>query len=128
MLINLTNHPHETWSAKQLSASKSYGEIIDIPFPQVDPFAGTSEIAELADQMLTQLLQRHPDAVLCQGEMTLAFALVARLKAAGIPVLAACDERKTKETQDEFGNTVKTSVFVFRQYREYESMKREDIL
>ncbi len=39
--INLTNHPSTKWGADQLAAAKKYGNIVDIPFPAVDPEASS---------------------------------------------------------------------------------------
>ena len=35
MIINLSNHPKETWQEKQLQAARAYGELVDLPFPQL---------------------------------------------------------------------------------------------
>lgn len=37
MLINCSNHPSRLWGDPQKEAAKVYGEIMDIPFPQVNP-------------------------------------------------------------------------------------------
>ena len=120
MLINLTNHPSSKWSTMQKNAASIYGEIVDYPFPQVDPQADEAAISLQAETITADLAELHPNAVLCQGEMTLAFALVSRLKQIGIPVLAACSTRCSRETVTETGSTVRTSEYVFCRFREYE--------
>jgi len=60
----------------------------------------------------------NPTAVMCQGEFTLAFAVIAGLKRQGITVLAACSERKVYEKRIN-GTTQKTAFFEFRKFREY---------
>ena len=52
MLINLTNHPFTQWCDKQLEAARTYGEIMDIPFPEVDENANEIYISALADEYL----------------------------------------------------------------------------
>ena len=37
MLINCTNHPYEIWNDAQRKAAAAYGEVLDMPFPQIDP-------------------------------------------------------------------------------------------
>lgn len=119
MFLNLTNHPSALWNARQLDAALAYGEVVDIPFPQVDPEASEDAISKLAKQVVDQVQSLQPDAVLCQGEMTLCFAMVTLLKQNGIPVLAACSKRQTSEAKTESGNTLKTSEFVFCRFRKY---------
>lgn len=91
-----------------------YGEIVDIPFPPVDPRGDESYIDGLAGQCVRQILQYHPYAVLCQGEFCLAYQVITRLREEGIQVLAACSERIVKEEGQK-----KEIVFVFEQFRKY---------
>lgn len=119
MLINCTNHPVCEWSAEQLAAAKKWGEIKDLPFPPVSPYADSAAIDTLAEQVSNEILNFHPDAAIVQGEMTLCYALVSKLKCKGIPVFAATSERKTKTELDAEGNTIKTSLFQFASFREY---------
>lgn len=38
MLLNLSNHPSSLWCDEQIKAAETlFGEIVDLPFPQVDP-------------------------------------------------------------------------------------------
>lgn len=37
MFINLSNHPHHGWQPAQLEATEHYGEVVDLPFPQIPP-------------------------------------------------------------------------------------------
>ena len=59
------------------------------------------------------------DAVMVQGEFTLVYGVVNRLKNAGIKVVSACSERKAIEYQDEYGNDIKENRFSFVRFREY---------
>ena len=103
MFINFTNHPSNRWSGNQISAAEKYGKITDVPFPAVDPAATSEEIKQLADEKTAELIALDPSAVLCQGEMSLCFAMTSRLKKAGIKVLCATTERRIKITRDENG-------------------------
>ncbi len=112
--INFTNHPKEKWDDTQRSAAEGYGEIIDLPFPPVRPEADEEDIRQLAAEYADQIKKLNPEAVLCQGEFTLCFAVVEELRKSRIPVMAACSERIVKETADS-----KVSVFHFVRFRQY---------
>ena len=119
MFINLSNHPSSRWSREQTEAAKQYGDIIDLPFPQVDPNGDEAYIAHLAEnycRKVTSLANGNPVAVHLMGEMTLTFALARLLKEAGIPCMAATTERVVMENEPE----VKTAIFRFIRFRKYE--------
>ena len=44
------NHPRANWSQEQISAAYEYGEILDIPFPEVDPHGDERYLDNLASQ------------------------------------------------------------------------------
>ena len=118
--INLTNHPSGLWSDEQLDSARQYGNIVDMPFPSVDPAAGPAEIALTAASCLEKIRAYEDPTVLVQGEFTLVFNIVERLKAEGIRALAACSEREAVESKSEDGAaTRKSVVFRFRRFREY---------
>ena len=37
MFVNFTKHPSGSWGAAQRRAAQVYGEILDLPFPDVPP-------------------------------------------------------------------------------------------
>lgn len=125
MLINFTNHPSEKWPAAQLdTAIDLYGAVTDYPFPTVSPEATENDIAVVADEKtagILEILQQYPEdhnAVLCQGEFNLCFAVVNRLLDLNIETISATTERITTE---DFGNGTikKTSEFRFSGFRKY---------
>ena len=121
MLINLSNHPAVRWNEGQLQeAQKQYGEVRDLPFPKVDPYADEATIQQMAGEYLKQVNQLLPDkqtnAVHIMGEMTLTYAIVQRLKTEGVTCVASTTERKVVEEAD----GTKTSVFQFVRFREYQ--------
>lgn len=120
MFVNCSNHNSKNWSIEQLTAAQKWGEIVDYPFPSVDAYASEEQILNLAEEILSKLLEMKPDAVMCQGEFTLVYALVNKLKEQGIPVVAACSERKTVEEKLPDGSITKTSVFEFVKFRHYQ--------
>lgn len=119
MFINCTNHKADNWGDKQIEAAGQWGEIIDYPFPQVSPYINEAEIKELADKVIKDILSKKPDVVLCQGEYSLTFAIVNRLKNLGVKVVTACSERKTKEELMQNGIIKRESYYEFVRFREY---------
>lgn len=114
--VNFTNHPVDTWDKAQLAAAEKYGEIAEVAFPVVNSKASEKDIANLADEMEEKIMALDPAAVMCQGEFTLAYAVIRRLRNRGIKVVAACSERMVEMNEE--GKKVVT--FHFEQFREYE--------
>lgn len=118
MFINLSNHPSTLWGTEQTNAAKAYGNIMDIPFPVVDPNGDEAYIKNLADeysQKVTETANSQTIVVHVMGEMTLTFALVTKLRNAGIKCVASTTERTIQQHPD--GR--KESVFRFIGFREY---------
>ena len=89
MLINLTNHPSEFWSEKQLAAAHQYGKIVDIHFPNIEPSFTTSMVNRLAEDTIEAIKVFGKDIVVhVMGEMTFTYAVVSRLKAINIKFMA----------------------------------------
>ncbi len=118
MFVNFTNHPSSNWDKDQIKAASEYGEILDIPFPEVDPEAGEEDIKRLAKECVDKIMTAKPDCVLCQGEFCLSFIVINALKAAGCKVVAACSKRVVEESVVD-GKTVRVSHFRFVKFREY---------
>lgn len=118
MFINLTNHPSSGWSKEQLEAALEYGEIVDLPFPDIDEQATETEIKKLADEYVSAIKCKgnaNNLTVHIMGEMTFTYAMVSRLKALGITCIASTTERLVKMMPD----GKKISEFKFIQFREY---------
>lgn len=116
MFINLTNHPSSGWSEEQLKAAQQYGEIVDLSFPNIEPYFTTKDINDMAENTVDGImkLDMHP-VVHVMGEMTFTFAVVSRLKAIGVSCMASTTERLVKMTPE----GKKISEFKFIQFREY---------
>ena len=117
MLINLSNHSSSNWTDEQLQACAAFGEVVDMPFPNVDPSCDEAEIARLADETYGRILATADvQAVHVMGEYTLTFAIVSRLLKAGFRCLTSTTERISRELPD--GQILKTFRFVrLREYR-----------
>lgn len=117
--INVSNHPSSRWSSAQVQAALALAsEVIDIQFPNVSSTASTSDVKALAAEVAAKIPETASIA-LVQGEMTLTAALVRLLQKRGINCVAACSERRSVETVQPDGSTVKTAVFEFVQFRSY---------
>lgn len=121
MLINLTNHPSARWSEKQKAAAEEeFGEIVDMPFPEIREEGCEWYVSDLADQYLRKILNM-PDAspfvVHLMGEQTFSYALLKRLRARGITCVASTTKRIVKE--EEPGRKTEV-IFQFERFRRYE--------
>ena len=117
-LINFSNHPSELWEANQLEASKEYGKIMDIPFPNVNPDASAEEIQDLAERYAEKILslaEGNRVTVHVMGEMTLTYLVVTLLKEKGIECIASTSERYSEEIA--IGR--KITEFKFVRFRKY---------
>ncbi len=119
MFVNCSNFKCFRWSEEQREAAKEYGELKEIPFPVVKATTTEEEIIALADKTVGKIMELKPDVVLCQGEFTLSFAIVERLKKAGVTVVTPCSERVVSERKNEDGNVEKTVHFEFVGFRKY---------
>ncbi|HCI74468.1 MAG TPA: hypothetical protein DHV42_08045 [Lachnospiraceae bacterium] len=123
MIINLSNHPHASWQEKQLRAAQAYGKVIDLPFPQI---LSTTDVESIALDLLNQIREMKPDAVLVMGEFSLVFMMVDALLDDGIPVLTAASNRSTVEKREADGRIVKVAHFDFVGFRQYRRLKKPD--
>ena len=118
MLINLSNHPIASWNEKQISAAMQYGELVEIPFPQIMPDASEKDINRLAAEYVDKIKSLGANngvTIHVMGEMTFTMRIVHRLKSLGYTCLASTSERKVKD----LGNGKKEVTFEFVQFREY---------
>jgi CRISPR-associated Csx2 family protein len=126
LLINLSNHPSANWKSEQLVAAESFGEIVDLPFPEVSPDGDEEYIQSLCNEYVEKIMQIVKDkktektAVHVMGEMTLTFSLVYALQTEGFTCVASTSERIITDK----GNGSKEVQFVFNRFREYELMTK----
>jgi len=50
--INFSNHPTNKWDEKQLGKAKEFGEIVDVPFPNIPPEFSHEDVRELISNAL----------------------------------------------------------------------------
>lgn len=121
MLINLSNHPVNSWQENQLKIAKSiYTKVVDLPFPLIPPEEGLDYVKSLANQYLQEIqniLDKEKydnNAVHIMGELTFVYVLVNLLKEKGIKAIASTTKRNVIETEEG-----KLSKFEFIRFREY---------
>lgn len=123
MFINFSNHRIENWGEEQLAATKSYGEIVDMPFPNVNPVGDKNYISNLADEyagkIVSMIQDPLQDVVHIMGELNLVFSVVSRLTAKGVTCVASTTERIVVEKVTETGELIKSAMFKFCQFRAY---------
>ena len=117
--VNVSNHKSEYWYTEQRQAAEHYGTIVDIPFPSIDSNADESDITVLVEDFYNKIKKYELGAVMVQGEFTFSYALIKRLRAEGVTVLAACAEREVVEKYKPDGTVYKQSTFRFCRFREY---------
>ncbi|MEJ5350992.1 MAG: hypothetical protein WHS65_05310 [Melioribacteraceae bacterium] len=121
MLINLSNHPSNTWQENQISTARTqYGEIVDIAFPLIPPEEGLGYIHNIANEYLEKIEEKikktsdYEIAVHIMGELTFTYVLVNKLREKGIKAIASTTRRDVVETAEG-----KLSRFSFVRFREY---------
>ena len=125
MLINCTNHPYEIWNEPQRKAAERYGEVRDLPFPQIDPSAESEDLRKIAAEYAKKIEALQPEAVLVAGEFTFAFMLVDKLLQDGVNVMTSCSKRVTEEVKNPDGTNEKKSIFMFERFRKYAYYEKE---
>lgn len=55
MFINVSNHPSGKWGTDQHRAAAQYGEIVDLPFPAIEPTLDREAVKALAEDYYTRI-------------------------------------------------------------------------
>lgn len=119
VFVNFSNHPSAMWTDDQRKAAEELGDIIDVPFPVVDPLLSEEELSEMVTEYVDRIVALQPIQVMCQGEYTLCYGVVSELHRRGIRCVAACSKRETVEEVTEDGQVKKQVTFRFCGFRKY---------
>jgi hypothetical protein len=123
MLINFSNHPSANWPAEQRAAAEQqFGEIHDLPFPDVDPNGDEEYIQSLCDEYISKIKHLHSNnytlyskpTIHIMGEMNFTYSMVRLLQNYGFTCVSSTTERIVKEEDG-----VKISEFQFVKFRKY---------
>ncbi len=137
--LNISNHPSQKWGVKQREEAKKLGDIVDIPFPQIDPKSwklaqsmSGEEIYDFARKFFrveiwplikksknpfrweAKRIQRAcaPHTFHVMGEQSFCFALITLLKG------HFCRAKVVVSITEEEEKTIKKAVFSFVKFRE----------
>lgn len=119
LFINLSNHPSSSWTAEQLDAAEEFGELIDMPFPQVAPDATADDIKTLAEAKVAAIMKQaetHTVTVHVMGEMSLIYRIVRMLSERDIRCVCSTSYRVVKDQ----GDGRRLVEFHFHSFRDYE--------
>ena len=117
LFINFSNHPSGLWGEEQMNMAQLFGEVVDLPYPQVPPEASVGYIRQLSSECVSRIWKianGRPLTVHIMGEMNLCYAVVNLLKQRGVRCVASTTERRVTEADGK-----KTSEFRFVQFRDY---------
>ena len=119
MFYNISNHPSSKWTSEQLEAAKALGgEVVDVGFPNVSPYATPANIHNMAMTLVDTTGIQEGDVVHCMGETGLVIAIVGICLARGAKCVVSTSERKSREVLGANGTVEKVSEFKFVQFRE----------
>jgi CRISPR-associated Csx2 family protein len=118
--LNLSNHPSSQWEPHQLEAADQFGELFNLPFPEINPEWDAAQIELLAGEYLQKIKKLAEEksatpVVHLMGEYCFCFALGNLLKAEQIQTIVSTSERKSVMNDD----GTKTIHFDFVQFRPY---------
>lgn len=117
-LLNLSNHLSINWSDDQKG---EWDEIIDIPFPNVDPNMNEEEVILLAKDFANRIKETNITNIMLQGEFSFVFILQQLLiEEGGFKFFFPTTERVVVEEKD----GVKKSVFKFVRWRQISFHRR----
>lgn len=97
MFLNFSNHPSSLWSVEQVQAARQYGEIVDLPFPDVDPCADEAAIASFVCEYFEKVKSLGtPDEVTVHlmGEFCFTYSMLNVLREHGYQCIASTSSRK----------------------------------
>lgn len=120
MLINLSNHPSSQWDTYQFRAALQFGEITDMPFPEIEPEWDSKQVEELAEAYFEKIIsvarERESVAVVhLMGEYVFCYKLATLLKANDVGVIVSTSRRNSVMNDD----GTKSIRFNFVKFREY---------
>ncbi len=117
VFLNLSNHPSSSWAAPQRRAAEALApEVVDLPFPEVDPEADLEALHALADATVREAPAAAAVAMV-MGEHTLVPLLVRGLREKGVRCVSATTRRSSEDLPDG-GRRVHFHFVRFRDYPE----------
>jgi len=124
MLINFSEISSQNWSEEQTETAKlHFGEVTDLPFPQINPKWTLEQVEELAGEVFMDILKdiefgkftKENLTIHIIGELTFCYVMINMFKNSNIRCVASTTERTVIEEKD----GKKTVQFKFVQFRDY---------
>lgn len=123
MFVNISNHPSSKWGEKQTEAARKWGEIVDIQFPNIPPFASEEEVFDIAMEVAKKLKNiDNGSCVHVMGELGATWYIVDYVLSSlcYTDCVYSTTERKVIERDGQ-----KISTFEFVRFRHYGGTFRE---
>ena len=111
MFYNLSNHPHANWGNVQLDAARKWGDIEDVPFPEVNAQLDEQDILRAAQECVNKIKLSTGDAIFVAGEYGAVFPIIDELLNQGKTVLSTASDGKT--TYRTIGNGTNERIIHF---------------
>lgn len=116
--LNISNHPSDKWSPEQVEAARALGGVpSDVKFPNVNPRWSTEEVGDHAAELVNTLDLEGVAGAMIAGEPLMVACIIRELQALGVACYSATTERVVEERDG-----VKTSRFIFVQFREWPAL------
>ncbi|MGN0362547.1 MAG: hypothetical protein ACI4ET_06870 [Bilifractor sp.] len=126
MFINISNHPSVSWPDSEKREAERYGQVIDIPFPEIRIEYSSEQIDALVEETMKKLQavaggipKGRRIVVMAEGEFVFTYRLVSKIKQTEMIPVAAITRRVSREKVDATGAVIKTSQFIFEGFRRY---------
>ena len=119
MFYNLSNHPHVNWGNAQLEAARKWGDIEDVPFPEVNAQLDEQDILRAAQESVTKIQMSKDDAIFVAGEYGFVFPIIDELLNQGKTVLSTASEDKTAYRTADNGTSERIIHYNFLKFIPY---------
>lgn len=85
VFLNFSNHPSSLWGQEQKTAAGQFGELGDLPFPQVPADMNSEGVCRLADEYAEQILSQRTGLCAVPGRILLKLACDRAAEGSGSP-------------------------------------------
>ena len=119
MFYNLSNHPHVNWGNAQLEAARKWGDIEDVPFPEVNAQLDEQDILRAAQECVKKIKMSIDDAIFVAGEYGAAFPIIDELLNQGKTVLSTISDSKIVYRTADNGTSERIIHFNFLKFIPY---------
>ena len=119
MFYNLSNHPHANWGNVQLEAARKWGDIEDVPFPEVNAQLDEQDILRAAQECVKKINMSAGDAIFVAGEYGAVFPIIDELLNQGKTVLSTASDGKTTFRTTDNGTNERIIHFNFLKFIPY---------